>query len=351
MGLKDVYGSNSADPNLKNELQDNLVHTLNRDLNIFHINGDEVEAVLSHLGADLPEDGYNVIYPMWELSRYPEEWAEQLNRFDEVWTSSRFTYESIAPAVAKPVVHMPLTGQIHLKTFLGRRYFKIPESSFVFLFFFDFSSYLERKNPFAVLQAFEKLCRLCPGEDLCLVVKVKGGEKKGEDYQTFSDYVSRSKSRLILIDELLRDNEIKNLLHCCDCFVSLHRSEGFGLGLIAAMFLGKPVVATAYSANMDFMTERNSCLVRYELCAVPDGAYPFAEGQVWAEPDIDHAVDQMWKLVSDRDYARSLGDEASRDIRVNFSDRAVGLRYGDRIAQITASRLSSSPSLWEEVTP
>src|SRR5436190_4143396 len=275
---------------------------------------------------------------MWELSEYPKEWAKQLNRFDEIWAPSKFTYASIAAAVTKPVVHMPLTGQIHLKSFLGRRHFQIPESSFTFLFFFDLTSYIERKNPFAVFEAFDRVCSLRPGIDPCLVIKLKGGEMKAEHQDIFSDYVARLKGRLVIIDKLLTDNEIKSLVRCCDCFLSLHRSEGFGLGLITAMFLGKPVVATAYSANLDFMNESNSCLVRYELRAVPQGAYPFGEGQVWAEPDIDHAVEYMLKLVSDRDYARALGKEASRHIRVNFSYRATGLRYIDRIREIAGIR-------------
>jgi glycosyltransferase involved in cell wall biosynthesis len=281
-----------------------------------------------------------VIYPMWELSRYPKEWADQLNRFDEIWAPSKFTYDSITPAVAKPVVHMPQTGQINVRNFLGRRHFKIPESAFTFLFFFDFTSYLERKNPFAVLQAFEKLCAIRPAEDLCLVIKVKGGEARSQDYETFCEYIARAKGRFIVIDQLLSDNEIKNLVRCCDSFISLHRSEGFGLGLINAMFLEKPVIGTAYSANMDFMTESNSCLVRYRLCEVPEGAYPFAEGQVWADADIDHAVEHMLKLSCERDCARALGREASRHIRVNFSYRATGLRYTDRIAEIVRNRAS-----------
>ena len=345
VGLRDVYGEEirdlygaEIDPDFKSELQKNLVPGLSRDINIFNTNGDEVDLTLLNLREDLPSDAYNVIYPAWELSRYPAEWAKQLDRFDEIWAPSKFTYASIAAAVTKPVVHMPLAGQIHLKTFLGRHHFQIPESSFTFLFFFDLTSYIERKNPFAALEAFERVCKLRPDDDLCLVIKFKGGEMKGEHQDIFSDYVARLKGRLVIIDKLLTDNEIKNLVRCCDCFLSLHRSEGFGLGLITAMFLGKPVVATAYSANLDFMNESNSCLVRYELCAVPNGAYPFGEGQVWADPKIDDAVEHMLKLVSDRDFARSIGQEASRHIRVNFSYRATGLRYSDRIKEIAAIR-------------
>jgi glycosyltransferase involved in cell wall biosynthesis len=322
------------DLDIEKEVERYIVRDFAYEINIFYINANEVEQSLEQLGGVLLGDAYNVIYPMWELSKYPTVWAELLNRFDEVWAASNFTCESLRSAVRNPVIHMPVAGEIRLSTFLGRRYFKIPESSFAFLFFFDFTSYIERKNPFAVLQAFEELCKQCPSQDLFLVIKFKGGEAREKDYEFFCDYISRYKNRVLVIDKTLTDNEIRNLVRCCDCFVSLHRSEGVGLGLSAAMFLKKPVVATGYSGNLDFMTEENSCLVRYDLCNVPDEAYPFAEGQVWAEPDIAHAVDYMVKLVSDRDYARELGERASRHIRVNFSYRATGLRYLSRISEI-----------------
>ena len=334
IGVRGIYDLACDDLDLRSEILPCLVQELSPDVNVFYINGDMVEHSLAQLKGALPESAYNVIYPMWELSKYPMGWAEQLNKFDEIWAPSKFTYESIKCAVSKPVIHMPLAGEISVPTFLGRKYFGIPETSFAFLFFFDFTSYIERKNPFAVLRAFEKLSEYCPNEDLCLVIKVKGGEARKEDYTVFADYVARSKSRVLVIDQVLNDNEIKNLMRCCDCFVSLHRSEGWGIGLITAMFLGKPVVATAYSANMDFMTEENACLVGYTLCPVPAGAYPYSEGQMWAEPNICQAVDHMIKLVSNRDYARGLGENASRDIRVSFSFRAAGLRYVDRIAEI-----------------
>jgi glycosyltransferase involved in cell wall biosynthesis len=111
------------------------------------------------------------------------------------------------------------------------------------------------------------------------------------------------------------------------------------------MYLGKPVVATAYSGNVDFMTEENSRPVRYSLCEVPHWAYPFAEGQVWADPDIGHAVDHMVRLVSERDYALKIGENASRHMRVNFSYQAVGLRYADRIRQILAGRAHGPSAL------
>jgi hypothetical protein len=164
---------------LKDELGGCLVQELSREINIFNINGDMVEHSLSQLGGDLPRGAYNVIYPMWELSKYPKSWAEQLDRFDEVWAPSKFTYESLKSAISKPVIHMPLPGEINLSTFLGRRHLGIPESSFVFLYFFDFTSYLERKNPFAVLHAFEELCKHRPNDDSALLSRSWVGDEEG----------------------------------------------------------------------------------------------------------------------------------------------------------------------------
>ena len=338
--LRDVYGFGTNDTDIKSELNEHIVQEFSSSINIFCLNGDEIEPSLRHLSARLPKEAFNIAYPVWELSKYPAVWAEQLNQFDEVWAASQFTQFSIAGSVKKPVLHMPLAGEFKLESFLSRRYFGIPESSFVFLFFFDFTSYLERKNPFAALEAFNELCKRRPNDDLFLVIKIKGGEAKRGDHKRFGEYVSRHTGRFQVIDRLLDDNETKNLLRCCDCFLSLHRSEGFGLGMVRAMYLGKPVVATGYSGNLDYMSETNSCLVRYTLRSVADGAYPFAEGQVWAEPDISHAVDHMVRLVSDRDYGVGIGEDASRHVRVNFSYQATGLRYARRIKDILGVQTS-----------
>ena len=160
------------------------------------------------------------------------------------------------------------------------------------------------------------------------------------DFPRFMKAIEQIKhtDTVIVIDKVLSDNEVKNLVRCCDCFVSLHRSEGYGRGLAEAMFLGKPVIATDYGGNLDFMNDTNSCLIRYSLINVEEGQYPFAEGQVWADPDVDDAVDYMLQLLTDRDYGRSLGETAGRDIRVHFSYRATGLRYQNRLEQILKER-------------
>ena len=72
---------------------------------------------------------------------------------------------------------------------------------------------------------------------------------------------------------------LSSLIALCDCYVSLHRAEAFGLPIAQAMWLGKPVIATAYSGNLDYMTPENSYLVRSRL--VPIDGRARAPGWPW----------------------------------------------------------------------
>ena len=242
--------------------------------------------------------------PQWELSTFPEPWARQLDRFDEVWAPSAFIRDAIAPVVTRPVTLIPGSTGIKLGRFLGRRHFGISESAYAFLFAFDLRSYQQRKNPLAVVDAFAEVMRARPSRDLVLIVKVAGTVARPDAAQALRERlrdrtVNLGLGRALIIERDLTDAETKNLVRCCDCFVSLHRSEGFGRFLAEAMLLGKPVIATGYSGNMEFMTPEVSCLVNYRLVPVGEAEYPFWTGQVWADPDVDEPVDWMTRLVDD----------------------------------------------------
>lgn len=327
----DIYGMNEPESPMVAEMRSALTRDLG-GVNVFHINGDEVAQALSHV--PLPQDAYNIIYPAWELSRYPAEWARQLDRFDEIWAPSRFIQQSVVPAVQRPVIHMPLACEVLLSSFLGRRYFGIPEGAYAFLFFFDFRSYASRKNPEAVIECFRRMLIERPYTATALVIKVHGAEHAPTEASRLAALLADTAGRAVLIDRTMTDNEVKNLIRCCDSFVSLHRSEGFGRGLAEAMYLGKPVIATAYSGNMDFMTERNSFLVPYRAIGVPAGAYPFARDQVWADPDLNEATRQMVRLVDNPNHGREIGRLASFSIRTSFSYHRAGLRYSERLNAI-----------------
>ena len=303
-------------------------------INIFHINGDEVENSLTHLSLNTEWPGYNIIYPAWELSRYPREWAEQLDRFDEIWAQSKYTFQALESMCKKPIIHMPETGEIVLSTFLSRRYFRIPESDYIFLFFFDVRSYLKRKNPYGVINAFRQALLLRPVAKIRLVLKVNGAELAPQVMEELRDYMADIAEHITLLDRLLSDNETKNLVRCCDCFVSLHRSEGFGHGMAEAMSLGKPVIATAYSGNMEYMASEVSYNVGYSLIPLQKGDYPHYQDQVWAEPNVDDAIKYMIELIDNPMNGRIIGQKARQHMFINFSYKTIGLQYLQRIEQI-----------------
>ena len=328
---------------IESELEGVLVSRPGSGINIYHLNGDEIDISLARLQHRLPDGAYNIVYPFWELSKYPAPWAEKLKLFDEIWAPSQFIHNALEKSVKKPIVHMPLPVELKFSTFMGRQDFGFPESSFLFLSFLDFRSYVDRKNPFASIEVFEKICESKPFADVQLVLKFHGGKDSSNAQagcQRFLERIHQSPfaNQIILVDRILSENEVKNLIRCCDCFISLHRSEGFGLVMAEAMYLAKPVIATAYSSNIDFMDEQTAYMVNYKLIPVGVEQYPYADGQVWADPDVEKAAEFALKLLDNPASGRGIEQRASQRIRTHFSYLAMGLRYKQRIDTIISKK-------------
>ncbi|MBS0359764.1 MAG: glycosyltransferase family 4 protein [Proteobacteria bacterium] len=333
--LLDVSPANRAyDPDLERDFAPHLTTTLGEGVNLFGVNGDEAARVIDQLGEGAFARGYNIAYPAWELARYPAEWARTLSRFDEVWAPSAFVQKALEDALGKPVQHMPLPVDLRLSSFLGRRHFGIPEDAFVAVFFFDFASFAARKNPEAVLAAFEQLVARRPDADLFCVIKSRSGVGTEDAQAALEDRLARLGGRAMAISGDLTDNEIKNLVRCGDVFVSLHRSEGFGRGMAEAMAMGRPAIATGWSGNLDFMTPETGLLVDYELVPVAAGAYPHGEGQVWADASAEHASRLLEQLMDDPDAARRMGARGRAFIAEHYSVEAVGARALARLKAI-----------------
>lgn len=339
--VRDIYQMCSrTDPDVARDFLPALSEQLSTEVNIFHLNGDEVERALRHMAEmERFERAYNIIYPTWELPNYPRPWVQWLEKFDEIWAPSAFIRTAIAGATNTPVVHMPLAVDVRMSSFLTRRQLGLPESGFIYLFVFDFTSYLARKNPFAVLDAFEALAERHPKAPLHLVLKYKGDKAPSEALARLRAAMAARPGQIQIVDRVMSDNEVKNLVRAADCFVSLHRAEGFGRGMAEAMALGVPTVATAYSGNLDFMNAGNSWLVDYLLTAVAAGEYPQAEGQHWAAPRLESAVAMMERVWLDRAAAAEKARRARLHMAAHFSPRALGLRYLERLGELDEARL------------
>src|SRR5262249_52403809 len=149
---------------------------------------------------------------------------------------------------------------------------------FMFLFVFDLFSIVERKNPFGLITAFTRAFQ--PGEGPILVIKTINGHLRLNDLERVRA-AAAGRPDIAIVDEYYTAQQKNALLGICDCYVSLHRSEGFGLTMAEAMGLEKPVIATGYSGNVDFMTPHNSFLVDYVTGSVPAGCAPYPVGSAW----------------------------------------------------------------------
>ncbi|MEM0333388.1 MAG: glycosyltransferase [Candidatus Aenigmatarchaeota archaeon] len=300
--------------------------------NIFHINADQMLRAYTILGREFFANKYNIGYWAWELSKVPTDMAIAVNVIDEVWAPSRFIQESFAEITTLPVVHMPLLVELPEFKKLGKTYFGIPEESFAFLFIFDFLSYPARKNPYDLVRAF-KIAFPKNEKDVVLVLKTMYADINTDSWRNLQDLIGGD-NRIYVINSVMPQAEVYALIDACDCFVSLHRSEGFGRGIAESMYLGKPVIATNYSGNTDFTLPDNSCLVDFKLIPVKEGEYPGYKGQVWAQPDVEQAAFYMRKIYEDKHYREELGLRARKFMLENYSTKAIGMRYFERLKNI-----------------
>ncbi|HET6513709.1 MAG TPA: glycosyltransferase family 4 protein [Thermodesulfovibrionales bacterium] len=296
-------------------------------INLIHVNADQVPVFHSQKGDSYFRDAYNIGYWVWELSVFPEEWRPHFSYFDEIWTASTFCMESIGSVSPVPVIRVPHCVSIDTLKDLDRRHFGLDPDSFIFLFMFDFLSFFERKNPLVLLEAFREA--FPSNSDALLVLKCSNSYWNPA---FMTDLLRASKGLNVrIVDKYLVKDELHSLMSLSDCYVSLHRSEGFGLTLAESMYMGKPVIATAYSGNMDFMTVNNSFPVKYTLIEIEKDTGPYKKGNVWADPDIGHAAEMMDFVYRNREIAAQIGQTASRDIRTLYSPSAIGRRAKERI--------------------
>lgn len=299
--------------------------------NLFHINADQMLRTYWHLGPGFFAGRYNIGYWAWELASWPTEWLPIIGIVDELWAPSRFVRDAVAPVTTKPVEWMPLCVELPVTKRLPRSEFGLADEDYVFVFAFDCHSYLERKNPGAIVRAFQ---HAFPREPRArLIIKAMNSDVCSSGWNALVQEAS-SNEHVLFIDETWPREKLLSLIECCDAYVSLHRSEGFGRGPAEAMLLGKPVIVTNYSGTTDFCRFDNALLVDFELVAVGSTDYVGAAGQVWADPSIECAARHMRALFDDRTLGPRVGQHGRWTISQEFSPQAVGRRYERRLAEL-----------------
>ena len=301
-------------------------------IDLLYVNADQTAATTQQLQASgRLQPAYTIGFWHWEQPELPTHLHSAFAHVDEVWVPSTFVHDAVAPVSPVPVFKVPHALQFAPTPGVQRSQFGLPEGRQLVLVMYDFHSYQYRKNPQAAIAAYRLAAQSHP--QLTLVIKTINSQHHPEAFAQLQASV-QDLPNVIFINDFLTRQQTWDLQHCCDILLSLHRAEGFGLAPAEMMYLGKPVVATGWSANMDFMNAGNSLPVRYELKPLDRdlGAYP--AGPLWAEADVEHAAWCLGQLASQPDLALRLGAQAARDIQHQLSPATVGRQIRQRLQML-----------------
>lgn len=292
--------------------------SVEHDVNIICLNADELPTFMADVGDGFSADRHTIGVWFWETTAPPRKLAEATALVDEIWVASKFVRDALTPHVDGTPIHvMPLAVAEPRPGTYARSYFGLPDDAFIYGYMFDFNSTLERKNACGLVDAY---VRAYPEArtDTALVIKSIQSSRHPHDRDRLMSQ-ARDRPDIVMIDAELSIDERDALLAHFDCYVSLHRSEGFGLTIAESLLAGVPTIATGYSANIEFADADVCYLVDYEMVAVPGGLSPYPTGGLWAEPDLEHAAQLMLHVREHESEARAKGQVGRDRIRARCS--------------------------------
>jgi glycosyltransferase involved in cell wall biosynthesis len=303
---------------------------------VFCVNPPQMVPLLTHFGPRICRGKRLVGYWWWELDRIPRAWLPWAALMDEIWVSSRFIHDTFSRGLpGKTVRYVPLPVPEPVASPLGRVDFGLAEQPFTVLAPFDLSSHWARKNPMGAIAAFR---RAFPrAVEAQLVLKVSGADQNPAQLERLRG-LTADMPNVRIIDRTLPPRDLAALIRCADVLISLHRSEGFGLFIAEAMWLGTAIVATGWSGVMDMLDPDNALLVAFEKVAVKPADYPSVPpGAQWAEPDIGHAAACLRQLAGDAGLRGRLQAKARERAERQFSL--------DRFREVAAGLLPAPSSI------
>ncbi|WP_146210688.1 glycosyltransferase [Azospirillum sp. TSO35-2] len=309
-------------------------------VNLIHFGLLGVPSDMVNHGLERFSGAYNIGFFLWETSALPCSARLALEMVDEVWTMSEFCARALAAQFDGPIHVLPncvdervLRGLAPGKP-AGKRPTDVP---FTFYFCFDARSWYTRKNPLAVARAFQRAFPRDRGVRLVLHIRHRQTNRSVADqaHKLALDHLVRGDRRIVVHDRELAYAASLAEMRVCDCYVSLHRAEGFGYTMAEAMMMGKPVIASRYSANLDYMTDETAFLVDgRERYLEIDEYINVTPGAKWFEPDIAAAADAMRRVWEDRGEADRRAAAGAAFVRRRFGRTALQGLYADRLNAI-----------------
>jgi glycosyltransferase involved in cell wall biosynthesis len=341
LGLNDVATSLR---DIRTDAKDDPHHTDFRgvechDITVVHVQPEPLFDT-AYERADLFERAprpYRIGYWYWEFDSIPDSWVTHAQKVNEVWAATEFVARGLRERLSIPVRTLFPGVQLAPYAQRGKSHFGLSEAPYTFLFVFHMMSVMERKNPLGLIRAFKTAF----GEDesVRLVLKTSFGDRHPEQFDVLQK--AAAGSNIVLINEVYTPDNLLSLMDACDAYVSLHRSEGLGLTMAEAMLMGKPVIATNFSGNVDFMDDDNSLLVSYKLVKLGQPIPPYGADLEWAEPSIEHAAQLMRRVYDNQEWARELGARAKASAETNLSLQSAGKKVKHRLEEIKAMQRTS----------
>jgi glycosyltransferase involved in cell wall biosynthesis len=303
------------------------------DVNIIAVAVDQLPIVYRTVHPSLFENSYNILVAYWELPSVPDEWRRNLTYINEIWVPNNFVAKSFGSIFSGPIVVVPPAIPQPNTAFQERAFYGMQVSRFYFLFSFDFYSSPFRKNPLAVIEAFRRAFPVGQ-EDVGLIIKSIGPAEHYPEINAAILDMAKSDPRTIFLDKSLSRQDMLGLIRASDVYISLHRAEGFGLGMAEALSLGRIVIGTNYSGATDFLSEKTGYPVPYVLRPVLQHEYPCSAGQVWAEPDVEAAAEIMRNIAADPSEAHARAASGRTLISERYSLEAVGQLMRVRLTEL-----------------
>lgn len=299
-------------------------------VNLMTFSFDYARRFARDMGRRFFKDRVNIGIWFWELETFPAKWHARFEGYDEIWVCTSFCQRALAAVSPVPVVSIGYPMPAGHEPPADREAFNLPKEACLFLFSFDFHSVVERKNPEVVVDAFVKAFGK-NNPHACLILKSINAHHHPDHAAKLRQLAGAS--NIVWMSEHLDGHKMRQLFATADCYVSLHRVEGLGLGMVQSMDFAKPVIATAYSGNMDFTTPTNSLLVDYTLTEIERDHGVYERGNFWANANTDHAAERMRWVFDHRSEASELGKIAQHDIRKLFAPKGVLQKIRTRLGE------------------
>ena len=325
-------------------IDNSMAHLISEELNypvtLFCLPPTEMMRLPLEGGLKLIEsDTYKIGAWPWELPHWPTPFSRVRQFVDEIWAQSDYVKSCFSRNSDTPVVKMPMAVELPSVTANLRGQFSLPAEHFLFYLLFDGHSWLTRKNPLAGIQAFQKAFSFA-NKTVGLVIKAMNTLDSDPIWQKICQIAAKD-ARIHIISERLSRQDAVNLMASCDCYISLHRSEGFGRVIAEAMLLGQPVVVTNFSGNVDYCDQTTAFLVDGALVPLRAGDYLFHEGQYWCDPDVSLAAEQLQRVFHDVALRQQIGEAGKLRIISDYSIQSVAKAYADQLSKIAEHGLRS----------